>query len=119
MSYEKALKAAGAEVLEFESFGSYQGDWWAVCRYNGDIGWVTGSFGSCSGCDAYKAEFGWSDEEDPDYQDRLAAFGLGYLDPLITQQKAVELASENLDWDDGAKETVEFVTKAGVKHAIG
>lgn len=33
MSYENALKAAGAEILEFGQFGSYQGDWWAKVRY--------------------------------------------------------------------------------------
>lgn len=106
-------------MLEFEQFGSYQGDWWAACRYRDEVGWVTGSYGSCSGCDSFQQEFGWNDEEMPDYTERLAAFGLGYLVPLLKQDKALELASENLDWDDGAREMVEFVTRAGAKHAIG
>jgi len=36
MSYDEALKAAGAEVLLYESFGSYQGDWWAKVVKRGD-----------------------------------------------------------------------------------
>ena len=43
MSYQDALKAAGAAVLEFESFGSYQGDWVALVEYKGERGWVQGS----------------------------------------------------------------------------
>ena len=52
MSYELALEEAGAKVLEFQSFGSFQGEWWAKVEYNGEIGWVAGCYGSCSGCDA-------------------------------------------------------------------
>lgn len=57
MSYRYALEAAGAVVHAFEEFGSYQGDWFAKVTHNGVTGWVTGSFGSCSGCDAWSAEF--------------------------------------------------------------
>jgi len=32
-SYKESLEAAGAEVLAFESFGSYQGDWVALVWY--------------------------------------------------------------------------------------
>ena len=60
MSYQEALEAAGATVHAFEFFGSYQGDWWAKVTYNGETGWVHGSYGSCSGCDAFEAEFGFS-----------------------------------------------------------
>lgn len=58
MSYKKCLELAGAEVIVFQYFGSYQGDWWAKVRYNGQMGWVNGSFGSCSACDAFEFEFG-------------------------------------------------------------
>lgn len=116
MSYELALGAAGAEVLEFQSFGSYQGDWWAYVRYKKKHGWVTGSFGSCSVCDAFEAEFGWSDNEKPDYEKRMKAFGLTYLDPLLTQEEAEMEATRNLDWDHEAKEMLEFIKKTGKKY---
>lgn len=88
MSYAEALEAAGAVVIEFEEFGSYQGDWWAKVRYKGVEGWVCGSYGSCSGCDAFEAEFGWDARDRDDYKTRLAAFGAGYLEDLRTQEEA-------------------------------
>lgn len=57
MSYQSALESAGAVVHAYEEFGSYQGDWYAKVTHNGVTGWVSGSFGSCSGCDAWEAEF--------------------------------------------------------------
>lgn len=78
MSYQSALEAAGAEVIQFEYFGSYQGDWLALVRVDGALGVVEGWYGSCSYCDAFESEFGYS-ESGEDYQERLADFGRGYL----------------------------------------
>src|SRR5574340_1404036 len=92
MSYQEAMEAAGAEVVAFEQFGSYQGAWRAKVRYKGETGWVQGSYGSCSGCDAFEAEFGWYEdacdehhrhqtdcaacqEAAASYRQRLAEFG--------------------------------------------
>jgi hypothetical protein len=60
MSYSQALEAAGAKVIEYEEFGSYQGTWMALVELNGERVIIEGSYGSCSGCDAYEAEFGYS-----------------------------------------------------------
>lgn len=109
MSYKEALEAAGAEVILFKGFGSYQGDWWAKVKYNGHEGWVTGSYGSCSGCDAFEAEFDWGDNEKDDYQSRLCDFGKGYLDDILTQDEAEEAASKYLDWDFDAQEMVDWI----------
>jgi len=57
MGYFEALEAAGAQVLASQTFGSYQGDWFAKVNYNGSTAWVHGCYGSCSGCDAFCAEF--------------------------------------------------------------
>ena len=35
MSYQMALEMAGATVLEYKEFGSYQGDWFAKVEYQG------------------------------------------------------------------------------------
>ena len=116
MSYESALVAAGATVHAMKSFGSYQGDWWAKVTFNGETGWVHGWYGSCSGCDAFLDEFDYGDERCPDckvaaatYQERLAAFGLTYLDDLYTQDEAIKVASENLEWDSDAQPMVDFI----------
>jgi len=129
--YKKCLELAGAKVHEFKNFGSYQGDWWTKVEYQGKLGWVHGWFGSCSGCDAFQAEFGYKshEHEDDDYityydfpekfkkdcphcQDlmkRMKEFGEKYLDDLYTQEEAENKASENLDWDGNAQEMVDFI----------
>lgn len=129
MSYVLALETAGAKVIAFEQFGSYQGDWWALVEHNGVTGWINGGYGSCSGCDAFEAEFGWEEGEvgskvwrrsgwhiqtqaDVDaYQAKLAAFGADYLGDLLTQEQAIKQASENMEWDADAKEMVEWLQK--------
>ena len=131
MSYKKALEAAGAEVLCFEQFGSYQGDWWAKVTYQNQTGWIHGWYGSCSECDAFEAEFGYISHEhqDDDYynpfwndqgfiedcdecqklKQRFVEFGENYLDNILTQEEAEQKASENLEWDYDAKEMVDFI----------
>lgn len=134
-SYENALQKAGAEVVAFDSFGDYQGSWWAYVKYKGKEGWVHGSYGSCSGCDAFQAEIGYLSHwvnEDKDYHDyyddefphagcdkcteaaeKIAAFGRSYLDDIVSQDEALKIASENLDWDMDAQEVVDFIKKEG------
>ncbi len=97
--YEGAMEAAGAQVLAFKEFGSYQGEWWAKLLYEDKTYWVHGSYGSCSGCDAFQSEFGYGDDEhctehtysrEPidcklcaeakdAYNKRLAEFGKSYI----------------------------------------
>mgnify|MGYP003344107885 CR=1 FL=1 len=127
MSYTQALEAAGAEVLSFEQFGSYQGEWWARVNYNGQTGYINGSYGSCSGCDAFEAEFGFKEGTCDDhsynfnqdcehcqsakkeYEFRLADFGRTYLDTIYTYEEALAQAKQNLEWDSGAQEMVEWL----------
>lgn len=85
MAYRAALEAAGAEVHEFQEFGSYQGDWIAKVTFKGETGFVRGSYGSCSGCDAFESEFGY---EDPT-PEQLASFGLPYLEGLYADTTAL------------------------------
>ena len=63
MGYIECIEMAGAEVLGSKFAGSYQGTWGAVVIYEGNRRLVTGAYGSCSGCDAFEAEFGWNDPE--------------------------------------------------------
>lgn len=130
MSYRQSLEAAGAVVHAMQDFGSYQGDWWAKLTYEGKTGWVHGYYGSCSGCDAFEAEFGYGDREKcedheydsnspadcelckqkkAEYDKKLANFGREYLDNIMTQEEAEAKASENLEWDHDAEEMVKFI----------
>lgn len=106
MGYSEALEKAGAKVIDFRETGDYQGTWGAVVEYKDKKALVIGSYGSCSGCDAFQAEFGWDDEpqeregkyfrhwndeitkDEYDsgvaiYNQRLATFGESYLQTLL------------------------------------
>lgn len=130
MSYNEAIQAAGAVVHEFDTFGSYQGDWFALVTYGDKTFWVHGSFGSCSGCDAFCAEFDFDGDDNgceehryekltdcagckersADYQRRLADFGRSYLTGgEMTQAEAEKSAAEHLEWDSDAQEMLDFV----------
>lgn len=102
MSYSEALVAAGCEVLDFKTTGSYQGEWYALVSYEGEIGLVEGSYGSCSYCDAFEAEFNYGDTETEDYQERLADFGKTYLPvlPLDIRIADLEKQLKDCDWGD-------------------
>lgn len=100
MGYSSALIAAGAEVIDFDTFGDYQGTWIAEVNYNGQHGYVVGSYGSCSGCDAFEAEFDYIDaEEDATYQDRLKQFGESYLNHILTLEDVKHDYKDCEDWD--------------------
>ena len=111
MGYRSALEAAGAKVLDFEQFGSYQGTWIAHVELDGVRGFVSGSFGSCSYCDAFDAEFGYSysDEPDESYDKRLKEFGMSYLEGFRSHQTMLNEAARDLSWDCEAEEMVAFV----------
>lgn len=132
MSYDRAMEAAGAKVLEFKQFGSYQGDWWAFVEFNGQRGWVHAAYGSCSGCDAFEAEMGWDSHEHgftyvsvtdieewgdtcstcQSYKEKMRRFGADYLEGIMTQNEAEKMAdqSANEEWaDEESKEAAAFV----------
>lgn len=135
MSYEKALNAAGAKVIQFKEFGSYQGDWLALVEVEGKLQWVQGCYGSCSGCDAFEDEFGWRDlpesvgesfwdgseyrqaaESDVEaYRVRLAEFGKTYLNGSMTQEQIEVYVRENQGWDYEAQEMIDFVRLHAIK----
>ena len=108
MGYKECLEKAGAKVIDFKEFGSYQGTWLAFVEYKGEIGIVEGSYGSCSSCDAFQSEFNyyslptiedgkyyrngdtWNEEDEctegeykvalKSYEDRFIEFGRSYLE---------------------------------------
>lgn len=140
MSYAQALTAAGATVVEFEEFGSYQGDWIALVIYEGESRWVKGCYGSCSGCDAFEGEFGRrgaivdsdgtifdydtykyrqaTQEEIDSYKKRLSDFGKSYLDTCYSQDEIEENVSANLEWDTDAAAMLAFVKRHSIKPMV-
>ena len=128
--YQYALEIAGAVVHDFKEFGSYQGDWWAKVTYENKTGWVNGSYGSCSGCDAFQSEFDYSDHvcgDDKYYypiseqnfredcthcqetKKKLIAFGKNYLDNMMSQEEAEKQTAKHSEWDSEAEEMMKFI----------
>ena len=108
MGYKSALIAAGAEVLAFKSFGEYSGTWYAKVKYEGETGWTSGWYGSCTLCDSFEGEFGYDDYEKPDYQERLADFGRGYL-ATMPADHFLNILNEEADWDITAEHIAEWI----------
>lgn len=108
--YQKALEAAGANVLEFQEFGDWQGSWVALVIYEGERSWVQGSFGSCTGCDAFQNEFEWdSDFTCESVQDRLAQFGRTYLNDLMTTEEVLREYDRDSEWDSDSEQAASWV----------
>jgi hypothetical protein len=116
--YREALEAAGANVLAFEHFGDWQGSWLALVEYNGERGWVHGSYGSCDHCDAFEAEFGYDAEEEDDYPKRLASFGESYLGGLQTTDTVAKYFDESGAWDLDAENAANWLRATGKEHGV-
>jgi hypothetical protein len=125
--YDDALRAAGAEVLAYKYFGSYQGDWIAHVRYGGETFYISDCYGSCSACDALQADMGWEPYESDgpeakaDWERRLADFGARYLEPSerMTFEQVLTKASSNLGWDSDAQSMVDWLKAQGMETRQG
>jgi hypothetical protein len=109
MSYMSALEAAGATVLAFKEFGTYQGEWYAYVEYQGQRGWVEGSYGSCTQCDAFEAEFGYDYADGDDYDARLKSFGESYLPPAESSVNILSYLDGAEEWDDAPHEAAYWI----------
>ena len=103
--YILALRAVGFEVIDFEEFGSYQGDLLVFVRLNGVYGFIIEQFGSCGGCDSFQADCKDNTPES------LQAFGKQYLDAMKSYDQAFAYVSKHSDWDQEALKMKEWVQK--------
>ena len=65
VTYEDIVKSWGWRVLNFETFGSYQGDHLALLERPGQVGLIVFGYGSCSGCDELDAITPWDYDDEP------------------------------------------------------
>lgn len=128
-NYRMALVAAGAEIIAYKEVGSYQGDWCAICDYKGKRIAVMGCYGSCSGCDAFQADFSyielkydngkylvdWSEvtkeefeEKEPEYRRRLSEFAQSYLSTPFEKSDIDREISICAEWDADRKILLEW-----------
>lgn len=111
-AYHWCLEQAGATVHAFQSFGSYQGDWFAKVTYEGKTGWIHDYYGSCSGCDSFEAETGYSNRTPEDWKQFASDFGKKYLNDLLTYDDVLAKARENESWDMEAADMIKFIEEA-------
>ena len=114
MGYARALEAAGFTVHEYKSFGCYQGTWVAiVSKDDGPREVVRDHFGSCTLCDAFQSDMGFSDEGDDDYDARLKAFGERYTAlPLVVEyMNLARRADEDGYINDDDGEALAFIAE--------
>lgn len=132
MSYAQAMEAAGATVHDYARFGSYQGDWLADVTFDGGRGIIAGSYGSCSGCDAFEATFGYNDSDDgcsehsyekrddcvactaqgDAYFEKLRDFGIAYLDRVMNEDELARYRAEMVEqsgWDSDAPAIIDWL----------
>lgn len=102
-SYRELAEAVCEEVYCFGEFGSYQGDWWAKIKYNGQIGWIHGYYGTCAYCDWLSANYKLSEKK------LKQEFITEYLDNILNQEQAEKEASRNIDWDLDAQDMLNFI----------
>ena len=99
--YKQALLAAGCEILKFQEFGDYQGEWIALVKYKGRTTWVFGAYGSCSGCDAFQSEFPSVGKELNKRE--LALFAKQYIDEEQTTEELLRLTLGEWDGEERAR----------------
>lgn len=105
-NYQSALEAAGCVVHVFKEFGSYQGKWYAYVTHNQETGFITGWYGSCSGCDAFEAEFDYNGNDPV----KLAEFGKTYL-PVQDIAPVIEEVKKDMLYDSDAEEVYQWILK--------
>lgn len=135
--YADCLRLAGAEILAYETFGSYQGDWIAKVRYSGQVYWIRGYYGSCTHCDGLKAELNFDYhycENDSVFRDELSEYmenvefceecakvltkarilGESYLEnDNFSYQELLKKFEEDSEWDYDAREVVRWLKEKG------
>jgi hypothetical protein len=108
------LELAGARVIAYETFGSYQGDWLAKVEHNGAVKWIHGSYGSCSGCDALEhalEDCEWDDEEGRNQ--KMKEIGHNELMNPTPYRDIINRFKTDSEWDGDAIKAVEFLEKWG------
>jgi hypothetical protein len=129
--YIDTLEKAGATVLDNGQWGDYQGTWLAKVRYQDEFIFVGGNYGSCSGCDAFQAEFDFTyhEHEDESYYNphdngykegcdqcqeakrKYVEFGESYLRNPYDYNKLVEETKADMEWDMEAKEKLDWLER--------
>ena len=111
IDHQEILERQGFEILDWESFGSYQGDYAAIVKKDGKVGFTVIGYGSCSGCDALQAlepyymfepnrdEYDFEDEEDEEtYSEKLKQYNEHLKQYHKDLQEYADTLTENVEY---------------------
>lgn len=74
--YSTAIAYANKqEIVYYQRFGSYQGEWILVTRNDENYYIYKDWYGSCSGCDNYEGTFSWQEQKT---EEKVKEFAKGY-----------------------------------------
>lgn len=100
MGYPMVAGIRGQEVLLYQQFGSYQGEWMMLARDPETFFIYKDYYGSCSGCDSYEANFSWGESEG------------------VLREKAWEFAKDYKPFLEVPKATMRNLVKKGTLEKI-
>lgn len=105
-SYEDCFALyPGVTEVEAKYYGSYQGEFLCRIVYNGEILYIHDWYGSCSGCDAFEAEFAWSSSKT---KKNLINFAKSYIGAALPKEKMIKYLEHELDeWDTEKREMLQ------------
>lgn len=125
-SYESALEAAGAVVLAYKEFGSYQGDYIAKVRVGDQIAWIHDYYGSCSVCDALEGAMSnayWTaGDGDREAAERKACrdYGLHILATRLVDRSEIERElQQSAEYDIASREALKWLAEQGTSEPEG
>lgn len=109
--YREMLEAEEVEILAWETFGSYQGDYAIVLKRNDMLGFLVIGYGSCSGCDALES---CSTQEAYDSLMLSVLSSISWGGPQFIREKITNLFEDN-NWyrhDAGFVDSIANLLKA-------
>ena len=102
MSYISALEAAGAKVIRYEYFSSYQGTILAEVEYEGKHGYVEIINVDLDDCKAYRG-VAYTEQE-------IVSFGRKFLEEYFeSAERLIEQTSPQLEWSYDAGDKIKWV----------
>lgn len=121
IDHQEIMERQGFEILDWEAFGSYQGDYAAIVKKDNKVGFIVIGYGSCSGCDALEAvkeyapeevyynEYDFDDEEDNElYESKMETY----------KERLKEYHKELQEYADDLNDRVEYGSYEELKDRI-
>ena len=95
IGYIDSLKAVGYDVIDWKSFGNFQGTWYALVRdiKTGELGFIQDAYGSCGMCDQWESEY----DQTKTHKENLENMGMMYKDAIMSYEVTLRNAEVYLD----------------------